>query len=108
METLVWNTEMLVSAIILVTPFVAIFTEGIYGVHRVKCGMGGNGTHLGSTANVFIVTISEQMAKDAGDPSLAIAPVLWFRKGLPVRLVTLCTCTIIMYFFFDFFAVPLR
>jgi Na+/H+ antiporter NhaD/arsenite permease-like protein len=70
-------------------------------------GMGGNGTHLGSTANVFIVTISEKMAKDAGDPSLAITPGLWFRKGLPVMLLTLTTCTIIMYVFFDFFAQPL-
>lgn len=70
-------------------------------------GMGGNGTHLGSTANVFIVTISEKMAKDAGDPSLAITPGLWFRKGLPVMLITLTTCTIIMYLFFDFFATPL-
>ena len=70
-------------------------------------GMGGNGTHLGSTANVFIVTISEKMAKDQGDPSLAITPGLWFRKGLPVMLLTLVTCTIIMYLFFDFFAEPL-
>ncbi|MDP6096910.1 MAG: SLC13 family permease [Gammaproteobacteria bacterium] len=70
-------------------------------------GMGGNGTHLGSTANVFIVTISEKMAKDAGDPSLAITPGLWFRKGLPVMLLTLVTCTVIMYLFFDFFAAPL-
>lgn len=69
-------------------------------------GMGGNGTHLGSTANVFIVTISEKMAKDAGDPSLAITPGLWFRKGLPVMLITLTTCTIIMYLFFDFFSRP--
>jgi len=65
---------------------------------------GGNGTHLGSTANVFIVTITEKMAKDAGDPSLAITPGLWFRKGLPVMLITLTSCTVIMYFFFDFFA----
>ncbi len=70
-------------------------------------GMGGNGTHLGSTANVFIVTISEKMAKDAGDPSLAITPGLWFRKGLPVMLITLTTCSIIMVMFFDFFARPL-
>ena len=70
-------------------------------------GMGGNGTHLGSTANVFIVTISEKMAKDAGDPSLAITPGLWFRKGLPVMLLTLMACTVVMYFFFDFFAEPL-
>jgi len=66
-------------------------------------GMGGNGTHLGSTANVFIVTISEKMAKDAGDPSLAITPGLWFRKGLPVMLLTLVTCSIIMMMFFEFF-----
>ena len=71
-------------------------------------GMGGNGTHLGSTANVFIVTISEKMAKDAGDPSLAITPGLWFRKGLPVMLLTLVCCTITMYFFFDFFAKPIN
>jgi len=44
------------------------------------------------------------MAKDAGDPSLAITPGLWFRKGLPVMLITLTSCTVIMYFFFDFFA----
>lgn len=71
-------------------------------------GMGGNGTHIGSTANVFIVTISEKMAKDAGDPSLAITPGLWMRKGLPVMLVTLVTCSIIMYVFWDFYAAPLE
>lgn len=70
-------------------------------------GMGGNGTHLGSTANVFIVTISEKMAKEAGDPSLAITPWLWFKKGTPVMLLTLVICSVIMYFFFDFFSVPL-
>ncbi|MDP6652403.1 MAG: SLC13 family permease [Gammaproteobacteria bacterium] len=71
-------------------------------------GMGGNGTHIGSTANVFIVTISEKMAKDAGDPSLAITPALWMKKGLPVMLATLLTCTLIMWLFFDFFAAPIR
>ncbi|MGI9251858.1 MAG: SLC13 family permease [Pseudohongiellaceae bacterium] len=71
-------------------------------------GMGGNGTHIGSTANVYIVTISERMARDAGDPSLAITPGLWFRKGLPVMLLTLTICTIIMWQFFDFFSTPLR
>lgn len=70
-------------------------------------GMGGNGTHIGSTANVFIVTISEKMAKDARDPSLAITPLLWMRKGLPVMLATLVTCTVIMWLFFPFFSNPL-
>ncbi|MEQ8313779.1 MAG: SLC13 family permease [Gammaproteobacteria bacterium] len=71
-------------------------------------GMGGNGTHIGSTANVFIVTISEKMAKDAGDPSLAITPGLWMRKGLPVMLVTLVTCSIIMWTFWDFYSNPIE
>ena len=70
-------------------------------------GMGGNGTHIGSTANVFIVTISEKMARDAGDPSLAITPGMWMRKGLPVMLATLITCTIIMWLFWDFFSEPI-
>jgi Na+/H+ antiporter NhaD/arsenite permease-like protein len=70
-------------------------------------GMGGNGTHLGSTANVFIVTISEKLAKDTGNPAYAITPGIWFRKGTPVMLLTLVICTIAFTIFFDFFAKPL-
>ena len=70
-------------------------------------GMGGNGTHIGSTANVFIVTISERLAKDTGDPSLAITPLKWFRYGLPVMIVTLIICSIVLTFFWDFYAHPL-
>ena len=33
MEELVWNTEMLVSALVLFFTFIAIFTEGIHGIH---------------------------------------------------------------------------
>ncbi len=73
----------------------------------IGVGMGGNGTHLGSTANVFIVTISEKLAREQNDPSLAITPGLWFRKGTPVMLLTLVVCSIIMILFFDFFATPL-
>ena len=69
----------------------------------IGVGMGGNGTHLGSTANVFIVTISERLAREEGDPSLAITPGLWFRKGTPVMLITLVLSSIIMVMFWDFF-----
>lgn len=74
----------------------------------IGVGMGGNGTHLGSTANVFIVTISERMAKETGDPSHAITPGLWFRKGTPVMIITLITSTIIFWTFFEFYANPLH
>jgi len=71
-------------------------------------GMGGNGTHIGSTANVYIVTISERLAKNENNPSLAITPWVWFRYGTPAMLVTLIVCSAIFYFFFDFFndAIP--
>ena len=71
-------------------------------------GMGGNGSHLGSTANVFIVTLTERLAKKEGDPSLAITPGMWFRKGTPVMIVTLLSSSIIMYLFFDFFEAPIH
>ncbi len=71
-------------------------------------GLGGNGTHIGSTANVFIVTISERLARDQNDPSLAITPLLWFKKGAPVMLGTLIAATILFYTFFDYFAKPIN
>ena len=66
-------------------------------------GMGGNGTHIGSTANVYIVTISERLAKRENDPSLAITPWIWFRYGTPAMIATLIVCSFIFYFFFDFY-----
>ena len=66
-------------------------------------GMGGNGTHIGSTANVYIVTISERLAKNENDPSLAITPWVWFRYGTPAMIATLIVCSVIFYFFFPFY-----
>jgi Na+/H+ antiporter NhaD/arsenite permease-like protein len=70
-------------------------------------GLGGNGTHLGSTANVFIVTLSERLAKETGDKSLQITPGVWIRKGTPVMVGTLVTASIVMWIWFDFFSRPL-
>ena len=69
-------------------------------------GMGGNGTHIGSTANVYIVTVSERLARKEGNPDLAITPYKWAKIGLPVMILTLVICTIIMYLFFDFYNTP--
>ena len=70
-------------------------------------GMGGNGTHIGSTANVYIVTVSERLARQEGNPDLAITPLIWAKKGLPVMILTLLICTAIMYLFFDYYSAPL-
>ena len=74
----------------------------------IGVGMGGNGTHIGSTANVYIVTVSEKLAKTTGNPDMAITPLKWAQKGLPVMVLTLCICTVIMYMFFDYYAIPLH
>lgn len=113
--TLMWVAAFLSAAIDNI-PFTAAMIPIILGMETqginvsplwwalaVGVGMGGNGTHLGSTANVFIVTISEKMAKEQGDSSLAITPGLWFRKGTPVMLATLVVSSIIMTIFFSFF-----
>lgn len=70
-------------------------------------GLGGNGTHIGSTANVFIVTISERLARQENDPSLAITPYMWFKKGTPAMLLTLVVASVLMFVFFDWFENPL-
>ncbi len=73
----------------------------------IGVGMGGNGTHLGSTANVFIVTISERLATETGEQRYRITPGLWFRKGTPVMILTLLVSSVIFWLFFDFYEVPL-
>jgi len=116
--TLMWVAAVL-SALIDNIPFTAAMIPIIQSIEAqginstplwwalaVGVGMGGNGTHVGSTANVFIVTISERLARDRDDPSLAITPGLWFRKGTPAMLLTLVVASVVFTVFFDFFATP--
>ena len=65
-------------------------------------GMGGNGSHIGSTANVYIVTISERLAREKNNPALAITPGLWIRKGTPAMLITLTLCSLFIWLGYDF------
>jgi Na+/H+ antiporter NhaD/arsenite permease-like protein len=115
---LMWMSAIL-SAMIDNIPFTAAMVPIILGMEQqginvtplwwslaIGVGMGGNGTHLGSTANVFIVTLSERLAKDSGDESMRITPGLWFRKGTPAMILTLVTSSLVMWLFFDFFNKP--
>jgi Na+/H+ antiporter NhaD/arsenite permease-like protein len=52
-------------------------------------GFGGNGTIIGSTANIIVVTLSEKTRTP-------ITASLWLRRGLPVMLVA-CTIASILY-----------
>ena len=117
---LMWGAAVL-SALIDNIPFTAAMIPIILGMENnginvaplwwglaIGVGMGGNGTHIGSTANVFIVTISERLARKENDPSLAITPGLWFRKGTPAMILTLITSTLCFIFFFEWFAKPIH
>jgi Na+/H+ antiporter NhaD/arsenite permease-like protein len=84
-----------------------IHVSPLWWALAVGVGMGGNGTHIGSTANVYIVTISERLAKNENDPSLAITPWIWFRYGTPAMIATLIICSLVFYFFFDFYNAPI-
>ena len=116
---LLWGSAIL-SAMIDNIPFTAAMVPILLGMEQqginvtplwwslaIGVGMGGNGTHLGSTANVFIVTLSERLAKDTGDESMRITPGLWFRKGTPAMILTLVVSSILLWLFFDFFSKPL-
>jgi Na+/H+ antiporter NhaD/arsenite permease-like protein len=52
-------------------------------------GFGGNGTIIGSTANVVVTSLSERTRHP-------ITPALWNKRGLPVMLVT-CTVASLLY-----------
>jgi len=52
-------------------------------------GFGGNGTIIGSTANIIVTTLSEKTRTP-------ITSKLWTKRGLPVMLVT-CFIASILY-----------
>ncbi len=117
---LMWSAAAL-SAFIDNIPFTAAMVPILLGIEAqginvtplwwslaIGVGMGGNGSHLGSTANVYIVTLSERLAKDSGNPDLAITPGLWIKKGTPVMILTLLVSSLIFWLFFDFFTVAIH
>jgi Na+/H+ antiporter NhaD/arsenite permease-like protein len=62
-------------------------------------GLGGNGTHIGSTANVICVAEAER----TGIPEFRITPLMWLKKGTPVMLATLLISSLSLVLFFDYF-----
>ncbi len=62
-------------------------------------GLGGNGTHLGATANIIAVSESEK----SGMPEARITPLDWLRTGMPVMLFGLVLASLVYWLFFDLF-----
>ena len=58
-------------------------------------GFGGNGTIIGSTANIVVATLSEKTRQP-------ITAGLWMRRGLPVMLLTCAIASILYAIFYTF------
>ena len=59
-------------------------------------GFGGNGTIIGSTANIIVTTLSEKTRTP-------ITSSLWNRRGLPVMLVTCAIASLLFILFYNIF-----
>lgn len=62
-------------------------------------GLGGNGTHVAATANIIVVTESE----NCGVPGARITPRRWLQFGLPVTFFSLVVASLVYVSFFEFF-----
>lgn len=59
-------------------------------------GLGGNGTIIGSTANVIVTSLSDRTR-------YPISPMLWNKKGLPVMFISLIVVSVLYVLFFILF-----
>jgi Na+/H+ antiporter NhaD/arsenite permease-like protein len=59
-------------------------------------GFGGNGTIIGTSANIIVATLSEKTRTP-------ITSKLWLRRGMPVMLVTCGISSILFAIFYSLF-----
>ncbi|HET9909216.1 MAG TPA: SLC13 family permease [Anaerolineales bacterium] len=59
-------------------------------------GFGGNGTIIGSTANIIVTTLSEKTRTP-------ITSAIWNRRGLPVMILTCAIASILYILFYEVF-----
>ncbi len=115
---LIWVAGIL-SALIDNIPFAAAMIPVIAGLEThgadvtplwwalaIGAGMGGNGSHIGASANIFVYTLTEKLAERESKASLAITPGLWFKAGTPAMLLSLLVASIIMAAFFPYYSEP--
>jgi Na+/H+ antiporter NhaD/arsenite permease-like protein len=66
-------------------------TEPLWWALSIGVGLGGNGTHIGATANMICIAEAER----AGLPGGGISPKRWLMTGLPVMFVSLIIASLI-------------
>ncbi len=60
-------------------------------------GLGGNGTHIGASANIICIAEAER----SGIPEARITPWLWLKKGLPTTVFSLISSSLLFVLFFE-------
>jgi len=65
----------------------------------IGVGLGGNGTHIGATANLIAIAESEK----CGIPGAAITPAGWMKVGIPTMFSSLMVASVVYIMFFQFF-----
>ncbi|MFQ5610791.1 MAG: SLC13 family permease [Anaerolineae bacterium] len=74
-------------------------TAPLFWALALGAGFGGNGTPIGSTANVVVVSLSEKTRQP-------ITTKIWLRSGLPVMVATCLVASILFYLFFNWMMTP--
>lgn len=83
-------------------------TEPLWWALAMGAGLGGLGSHVGSAVNVFMVSLSERVARQSGDHSMAITPGLWFRRATPAAFAGLLVATVFFVIFFQYYSGPIN
>jgi len=73
----------------------ALATEGIdvyplWWALAIGVALGGNGTHIGATANIIVISQAEK----SGLPQARITPLQWLKTGMPVVVAGLTLASI--------------
>jgi Na+/H+ antiporter NhaD/arsenite permease-like protein len=77
----------------------SIPTSPLWWALALGAGFGGNGTPIGSTANIIVVTLSEKTRTP-------ITSRIWMRSGLPVMIVTCAVGSVLFALFFGWMGTP--
>lgn len=71
--------------------------EPLWWALAIGVGLGGNGSHIGATANMICVAEAER----SGIPEAHISPMRWLKTGLPVMIVSLIIASLVYAFVFE-------
>jgi Na+/H+ antiporter NhaD/arsenite permease-like protein len=71
--------------------------EPLWWALAIGVGLGGNGTHIGATANIICISEAER----SGLPEARITPARWLTAGLPATVGSLAIATAIFALLYD-------